>query len=129
MGVLEGTLLAAVAVAIAWAGYRTGWEARGSHEAELEVARDRRWFELSLILLNESEETLAKADREHGTAALARARSMSPEAVADLRAGRGPVVAELSDWLLVRERRAARLKPRLEEHPELLRLLGAAGAA
>lgn len=80
---------------------------------------EQRAFELSLILVHEDEAELEKADREFDTGALARMRSMPAAAVADLRKGRGALFAELSDWLLVRDRRAARLKRVMKADPEL----------
>jgi hypothetical protein len=46
-------------------------------------------------------------DREFDTRALSRLHAMPPETLADLRAGKGTLFAELSDWLLLRQRRAA----------------------
>jgi hypothetical protein len=115
--VLQGIVVVAVIVVVGWAGYKAGWEARERRQKDLEEAAERAQFELSLILVHQDEAALEAADREFGTAAAARMRSMPAKAVRDLRAGRGARFEELSDWLVLRDRRAARLMPRLKTDP------------
>jgi hypothetical protein len=81
-----------------------------------------------LILLHSDEAALAKADQEQETNALGRARSMSPQALAALRAGRGSLFAELSDWLLIRQRRTARLLPGIAADPYLSKVFAGLAA-
>jgi hypothetical protein len=119
MDVGEGAAIAAMAVAGLWAAYQTGWKMREERGRELEAADERGWFELSLILQHDDEAELAKLDREFGCDALGRLRRMKPETLVNLRAGEGRLFDELSDRLLLQERKRARLHRQVAADPGL----------
>lgn len=117
MGVIEGVAWIALLCAVVVASYRAGWAERGRQQREDDEEEARGWFELSLILLHRSEEELAKADRQHRSDAVGRLRRMPPDAVQALRAGHGALFEELSDRLLLQERKTERIRRRIEADP------------